>query len=387
MYFIDVKDLDVKDASEPLSLDLHENLNHYEAKLPCDVIYDRRKSRHCVTVKRLLWADGLGHSIVNGEKSTTKQDMTLVILKIVLAPYIPEKEKFWHMRLSLIFEDMDQSGINQPQVLAWAPGTGTTGRNGAATHHEKSGEKERNVEVDNSVTSATVTWSSEGAVSWDQTSFEKKRSSPMLNPKTNNLNGVSWYVEQYDSGNVGDTQELFAAVLLSRPTAEPYLARFEINARVNTKEDVRNKTVSLFGLESFHTEPFKITPRANQVCCYEGKYIWKCIDINNLDKLRCERDIRTLDIKWGPKYQVEATALEGPSSSSATTDLLKNSQSETSPVSKETLAQTATPSDELTSPAAIVNSQPLPEMNLSPLVGQDSSDSVANTDSDWLIEL
>ncbi|KKP02376.1 hypothetical protein THAR02_05528 [Trichoderma harzianum] len=107
---------------------------------------------------------------------------------------------------------MDQSGINQPQVLAWAPGTGTTGRNGAATHHEKSGEKERNVEVDNSVTSATGTWSSEGAVSWDQTSFETKCTSPIFKSKADNVNGVSWYMEQYDSDNVGDTQELFAAV-------------------------------------------------------------------------------------------------------------------------------------------------------------------------------
>ncbi|KAL6793706.1 hypothetical protein GGI42DRAFT_363628 [Trichoderma sp. SZMC 28013] len=354
--------LDDEDPSKSLSFDLYEDLNHeatqqsgslksYEVKQHGGAIYDRKESGHCVTVERLLWVDGWGYSTVDGENTKSEQEMTLVVLKIVLAPQNPKK-KFRYMRASLIFEDIEESGVNEPQVQAWAPFRAMTRWNKTVAHHTKSGKREGSVEVSCSVTSATGSWSSESEVSWDRTAFDEGRSNSIISQKTGNRNGVTWVVNQNNIENAGITQELWVAVLLSRPTAEPYLTRFEINTRVGTMEDFKNKTRAFFGLDPDRTKPFKVTPWVNQLCCYEGKDIMKCIDINNLDTLRCASNGSTLDMKWGPNFQIETGIIERPGTTMTIRHIADGSQSKSSPVSEETLDQTATPAEEPVIPVA-----------------------------------
>ncbi|KAH0523159.1 hypothetical protein TsFJ059_008203 [Trichoderma semiorbis] len=404
----DFCDLDKEDPSTKLSFDLYENLNHeatqqsgslksYGAKEQDSAIYDRRKSGHRVTVERLLWVDGFEHSTVDGEKSTTEQEMTLVVLKIVLAPQEPGT-KFWYMKASLTFQDMEKSGINEPQVQAWAPYKNLEIWNKTVAHHTKSGKKEGSLEVGHSAASATGSWSSESEVSWDRKFHNEGRSNATLSQKTLKRTGVTWVVDQNNLEKAGIPQELWVAVLLSRPTAEPYLATFEIDARVGTVEDFRNKTRRFFGFGPDNTVLFKVTPRVKEVCCYEGKDIKKCIDVNNLGALRSSDDSSMLDMKLGPKYQVEAyqveayqveaKALERPGNSWATTDVSKDSQSKTSPVSEENIAQTATPAEEPAISVAAETIKPLPQVNLPPLVvGWHSPGTMANMDSNRLMGL
>ncbi|KAL7792821.1 hypothetical protein V8C43DRAFT_322158 [Trichoderma afarasin] len=394
----DFCNLDKEDPSTKLSFDLYENLNHeatqqsgslksYGVKEQGVALYDRRKSGHLVTVERLLWVDGFEQSTVDGERSTVEQEMTLVVLKIVLAPQDPDT-KFWYMKASLTFEDMDKSGINEPQVQAWAPYKNLEIWNKTVAHHTKSGKKEGSLEVGHSAASATGSWSSKSQVSWDRRFFDKGRSNAKLNQKTGNRNGVTWVVDQNKLEKAGVPQELWVAVLLSRPTREPYLATFEIDARVNTTDDVKNKTKTFFGFGPDNTVLFKVTPWVKEVCCYEGKDIKKCIDINNLGALRSSDDSTMLDMKLGPKSQLEATALERPGDSWATTDDSKDSQSKISPVSKETLAQMAISAKEPVISVATETIQPLPQLNLPPLVvGWHSPGSMANMDSNRLTGL
>lgn len=383
-------DLGDKDLSESLSFDLYEDLNHeatqqsgslksYEVKQHGGAIYDSKESGHRVTVERLLWVDGWENPI---EKAKGEQEMTLIVLKIVLAPQNPTK-KFRYMKATLIFEDTEKNGENDIQVQAWAPFNQIERWNKTVAQHTRSSKKEGSVEVGYSVASATGSWSSEGEVSWDQTAFDEGRSNSTINEKTGNRNGVTWVVNQNKLENAGVTQELWVAVLLSRPTRKPYLAKFEISTRVGTAEDFKNKTMAFFGLDPGRTEPLRITPWSNTICYFEGKDIIKCVDINNLGALRCADKNSRLNMKWGPNYQVEATMLERSSGSWATKGLSNDSQSKTPPVSSE-----ATSAQQSTAPAAADTIQPLPQLNLPPLVvGWYSPGSMANIDSTRLTGL
>lgn len=394
---MDFYNLDDEEPSEKLSFDLYKNLNHeateqsgslksYGLKEQGCAIYDHKESGHCVTVERLLWVDGWGHSTMDGENTKSEQEMTLVVLKIALEP--ESKKKFWYMKASLIFEDMEKSGMNEPQVQAWAPFKKFERRNPTVAHYTKSGKKEGSVEVSQSAASATASWSRESGLSWQRTVFDEGYSKTTTSKKTGNRNGVTWVVDQNELQNDGVPQELWVAVLLSRPTAKPYLAKFEIDARVDTVGDFKDKTRTFFGLGPGRTKPFMITPWHKEVCYHEGRDIKKRIDINNLNSLRSTGDSCMLDMEWGPNYQAEATALERPGNSRATTDLSKDSQSKTSPASKETLAQTATPAKEPVIPVAAETIQPLPQLNLPPLVvGWHSPGSMANMDSNRLTGL
>ncbi|KAL5085667.1 hypothetical protein Trisim1_010013 [Trichoderma cf. simile WF8] len=399
---IDFYDLDAENQSQSLSFDLYEDLNHeatqrsgalktYEVKEGGGAIYDNKESGHCVTAERLLWIDGWGQSNSNGDQMAPPQEMTLVVLKIVLAAQSPKK-KFQYMKASLIFEDIERRGVNEPQIQAWAPFHQMEKWNKTVAHHTKSGKKEGSVQVGYSITNASGIWSSEGEVSWEQTSFDEGRSNPIISLNTGNRNGVTWVVKQNDLENAGVAQELWVAVLLSRPTSEPYLARFEIDTRVGTADDFKNKTRRFFGLDPGKTKPFKVTPWSNPVCFSEGNDIRKCIDINNLDALRCSGRESTLDMKWGPNYQVDGKAGEGLGSSWATRDIEEEKQAEESPVSSKTLAQTinsnTTPTEKSTATTAAGTMQPQTQPSLPPLaVGWCNSGSMVNVDSARLTAL
>ncbi|KAL6693304.1 hypothetical protein J3F84DRAFT_401184 [Trichoderma pleuroticola] len=389
---MDFCNLDDEEPWKKLSFELYENLNHeatqqsgslksdYEVKEQGGAIYERNKSGHIVTVERLLWVDGLEQPAVDGEKSTAKQEMTLVVLKIVLAPQDPDT-KFWYMKASLTFGGTDKSSANGPQVQAWAPYKRMETWNSTVARHTKSGKKEGSLEVGHSAASATGSWSSEREVSWDRKFFNKGRFNATINQETRKRNGVTWVVDQNNLENTGIDQELWVAVLLSRPTAEPYWANFEIDARVGTVEDFKNKTRRFFGFGLGKTKPFMITPWVKEVCWYEGKDIKKCIDTDNLGALRSADDCSMLDMKWGPKSQrpgnswattdlskdsLSKTDLSKDSLSK--TDLSKDSLSKTEPVSKETLDQTANPAEEPAIPVTAETIQPQPQLNLPPSV-------------------
>ncbi|KAL9120737.1 MAG: hypothetical protein Q9187_002707 [Circinaria calcarea] len=314
----DYENMDNLDTSTSLDFDLYYNPNHeatlqsgglksYGTKEGGSAIYEKKSSGYSVTVERLLWADGWEKTTAEGEKTVHNQEMTLVVLKIVLSSHDPSR-KFMYVKATLAFDDSDwekSNGENEPRVEAWAPFHKPQRWNQSLAHHKKTDTKDGNIKLGYSGVDLSAGWSSQGEISWDRTAFDQGRSNAEISDITNNRNGVTWVLEQNQLENAGVSQELWTAVLISRPTADPYLVRFQINTRVGTIEDFKNKTKEFFGLKPDKTKPYLVTPGKKLVCNFEGHDIFKCIDLNNLGKLQGQGDRSNLDVKWGPDYKIE----------------------------------------------------------------------------------
>ncbi|KAL6697341.1 hypothetical protein J3F84DRAFT_368678 [Trichoderma pleuroticola] len=300
-----------------LRFDLYQNYSHeatvqsgsvkssYKVKEGGTALYDSKRSGYTVTVNRLLWLDGWESSTGEGEAMIHGAEMTLVVLKIVLASNDPNR-KVAYMSASLALEDSEgqTSGWkNEPLVEAWAPFGAVKRSNATTAQHTKSIKTEASVQLGYSSINASIGSSSEAEISWEQTSFDEERAHGITNSKSGKQNGVMWILEQNQLQNAGVAPELCVAVLFSRSSQKPYLVRFGIDARVGTLDDFKNKTRQFFGLPSDRTQPFLVTPFMNEVCSSEGKEMKKCIDVNNLGKLRGQD--QALNLKWGPSCQIE----------------------------------------------------------------------------------
>ncbi|KAL6894695.1 hypothetical protein GGI43DRAFT_386290 [Trichoderma evansii] len=277
----DYTSLDDIGQSEPLTLDLYHiendrqsiesgSLKSYETKEGGSAVYAHQKSGYAITVERLLWVDGWEKTTINGEDDVHGQEMTLVVLKIVLASN-DRKRKFARAEVSLAFEDPNAGGENKPTVLAWAPFHKTERWNASQAQHTKSDKKEGSVKLGYSGVDVSGGWSREGTVSWTQMAFDQGKANAQISRITQNRNGVTWSLEHNNIENAGVSQEFW----------------------------------KLFGLKPDKTKPFLVTSWKNIIYNYEGKDIKKCIDVNNLGKLVDPVVNSRLNVKWGPDYQIE----------------------------------------------------------------------------------
>lgn len=316
----DYKSLDNIRQSEPLTFNLYHIENHeatvqsgslksYSVKEDGSAIYARQSSGYSITVERLLWLDGWENTHIDDLENTKRgQEMTLVVLKIVFVSHDSQR-KFSQAQISLVFEDSNgevTKGENEPTVQAWGPFHKSEKWNASRAQHTRSDKKEGSIQLSYSGAGLSGTLGREDTLSWNRMAFDKGLATAQTSQITGNRNGVTWSLQQNEIENAGITQEFWAAVLISRPTAEPYLVRFQVNARAGTKQDFMNKTKRFFGLNPNETKPFLVTPGKGEICNYEGKDIRKCVDINNLGKLRHQENSSRLDVKWGPDYRVEA---------------------------------------------------------------------------------
>ncbi|KAL7919915.1 hypothetical protein ACQKWADRAFT_329266 [Trichoderma austrokoningii] len=250
------------------------------------------ESGYAVTVERLLWVDGWEETTVDGEKAVHGQEMTLVVLKIVLASS-DAKGKFARAEVAIEFEDPTAGSENEPTVVAWAPFRNSERWNASQAQRTKTEKKDGHASLGYSGVELSGGWSRESSVSWDQMSFDKGTAHARISLTTQRRNGVTWMLEHNKLQNSGVTPEFWATVLLSRLTAEPYLVKFRIDACAGSMEDFANKTRSFFGLDPCKTKPFLVTPWKSVVCNYEGKDIEKCASNTRLA------------VKWGPDHQIE----------------------------------------------------------------------------------
>ncbi|KAM0477034.1 hypothetical protein ACHAPX_005993 [Trichoderma viride] len=290
--------LDDIGQSELLSLDLYHIDNHpstvgsgslksYEAKDGGGAVFVRQKSGHAITVERLLWVDGWEETTADEDKTVHGQEMTLVVLKVVLASS-DARRKFARAEMTVAFEDPKAGGANEPRA-----------------QRTKSDKKDGHASLGYSGVEASGGWSRESSISWDQMAFDQGKAHAHISRTTQHRNGVIWSLEQNRLENAGVSPEFWATVLLSRPTAEPYLVSFRIDACVGTMEDFANKTRNFFGSNPDKTKPFLVTPWKSVVCNYEGADIKKCIDVNNLGKLVDQATNTQLNVRWGPDHQIE----------------------------------------------------------------------------------
>ncbi|PTB60268.1 hypothetical protein M431DRAFT_71310 [Trichoderma harzianum CBS 226.95] len=271
-----------------------------------DTIYENRKSGYTVSVERLLWVDGYEGCPLEGESTISDREMTLVILKIVIASHNPNV-KFGSMKASLMFEDADYKrhhGFNEPQVEAWAP-FHSAERWIVRMPYEKG--IEASIGFGLTVGGASVGWEKTKSKAWDQTFFTEGRSNPEISPVTGCRNGVTWVLEQKGLENSGILQEICVAVLISRASSEPYHVRLQIDTRLGALEDLKNKTRQLFGLNPNMAKPFLVSPGKNVVCNFEGNDIIKSIDLKNLGRLRDQGDSSRLNLELDNYYKIETS--------------------------------------------------------------------------------
>ncbi|KAL6819770.1 hypothetical protein V8C40DRAFT_276341 [Trichoderma camerunense] len=249
-----------------------------------DTIYENRKSGYTVSVERLLWVDGNEGCPLEGESTISDREMTLVVLKIVIASHSPNV-KFSSMKASLMFEGADNKrhhGLNEPQVEAWAP-FHSAERWVARMPYEKGIEV--NIGPGSAGVNASVGREKTKSKAWDQTFFTEGRSNPEISPVTGCRNGVT-----------GILQEICVAVLISRASLEPYHVRLQIDTRLGALEDLKNKTRQFFGLNPNMAKPFLVSP---------GKNV--SIDLKNLGRLRDQGDSSRLNVELGNYYKIETS--------------------------------------------------------------------------------
>ncbi|KAK1252955.1 hypothetical protein MKX08_004142 [Trichoderma sp. CBMAI-0020] len=327
-------DLDESQAKR-LEIDLYQNRNHeataisgslksYGVKEGGSAILDNKRSGYSVTADRLLWVDGWEKTTFEGSKTIRHQEMTLVVLRIDLASRDP-KRKFGSANITLAFEGGDGNTSDPkdaPEVQAWAPFNTTERYNASKASHTKSSRTEFAGQAGYSGVELSGSWSSEHGISWDRTNFDQGSSIPVMG-QLGRRNGVTWILEQNELQNAGVQQTFYIAVLISRQSREPYLVKFDAETRVGTMEDFKNKTKAFFRSNPEKTKPYLVTPWKQKVCNYEGVDILKCIDLDNLGKLRNRNKNSSLQLKWELSHHVE---IEGVSTVKHAEESLGNIQ-------------------------------------------------------------
>lgn len=197
----DYASLDDISQSESLPLDLYHIENHpstvesgslksYEVKEGGGAVYARQKSGYAITVERLLWVDGWEETTIDDENAVHGQEMTLVVLKIVLASN-DAKRKFARAEVTIAFEDSKPGGENEPTVLAWAPFRTVERWNASQAQHTKSDKKDGHASLGYSGVEVSGGWSRESTISWNQMAFDQGRANAQISRTTQNRNGVT----------------------------------------------------------------------------------------------------------------------------------------------------------------------------------------------------
>ncbi|KAL7899470.1 hypothetical protein HDV63DRAFT_343626 [Trichoderma sp. SZMC 28014] len=310
-------DLDEEGRPRPLKFDLYQVRNHeatlmsgsfktYGVKEGGSAIFDSKRSGYSVTADRLLWVDGWKKTTLEGAEPIRHQEMTLAVLRIDLASHDP-KRKFGSASITLAFEGGDEKTSDPkdvPEVQAWAPFNTTERYNASKASHTKSSKTDASVHAGYSGVEISGGWSSEHGISWDQTMFDQGSSFPVMS-KLGRRNGVTWSLEQNELQKAGIQQTFYIAVLFSRQTPKPYLVRFDIDARVGTMEDFKNKTKEFFRSYPGRTKPYIVIPWEQKICNYEGVDMLKYIDLDNLGKLQNHKKSSSLQLSWELSHQVE----------------------------------------------------------------------------------
>ncbi|UKZ85226.1 uncharacterized protein TrAFT101_001096 [Trichoderma asperellum] len=349
--------LDNQAPSSRLEIPLYWNQNHeatlmsgsvksYEVKADGSAVYDNKKSGYSVTADRLLWVDGWEKTTFEGANKIHHQEMTLVVLRIDLASHDPRR-KFGSATISLVFEGGDEKPFdskNEPQVQAWAPFHSTERYNFSKASHNKSSKIEAGGQAGYSGVNISGSRSSEHEISWDRAAFDQASSNPEISQHTGRRNGITWILEQNELQNAGIPQTFYVAVLISRQTREPYVVKFQVEARIGTVEDFKNKTKKFFGSNPGKTKPYLVTPWEQTICNYEGMDIMKCIDRDNLGRLQNREKSSSLELKWELSHQLEiqssATAKQAEGSLGNNEEIRDSSAEEAMPASLKTPGST-----------------------------------------------
>ncbi|KAL8370979.1 hypothetical protein RB595_001029 [Gaeumannomyces hyphopodioides] len=286
------EDLDAFDSDDELRFELHESfgnpaqagqggLRSYETKKDGTAIYyAERPSDYSILADRILWVDGYESTTADGQRG---REMTLIVLKIKLFS-ADRDSKFKKFIAELSFKNKEAGSGDEPFVEAWAPFRTPGEWNPVAVQREVTDKTEGGVKVGYQGAEVSGARSHEEKLSWTQVDFDQGISGETIG-KSGRRNGVQWAVSQNNVSGMGVTPEVWAAVLLSRTTAEPYGVRFRLRSHGGTLREVQEGAKRFFGVKPDETKPFSVTPWKRTICHSEGHRIREVIDLDNLGKL------------------------------------------------------------------------------------------------------
>ncbi|KAI0465848.1 hypothetical protein F4859DRAFT_499448 [Xylaria cf. heliscus] len=312
VYHDDVVDFDELDTSDPITLELyldpeaHHDYKQGQARtqfhVPDDgvtIYQNKERSGSHISVQRLLWVDGWQ----DGKNEESAKQMTLVVLKFnfVSSNRIDQETKLAWVEASLSFWDKDKTRGQDPVVIAWAPREPEKW-NQSSAHAKRMTKTGASATIGYEGTNASVNWGKEREIEWDYECFDEGRTTHLFNPKTGKPNGVSWYISQNPLQNHGLMPEFWAALLVSRQSSDPYLARFTLESASGRYQNKMIDVKEMLGLRK-NGSAFSVTPKPGEVavCNLEGENIIKSIDLGHLGCLVDPERSTRLNVKWGPR--------------------------------------------------------------------------------------
>ncbi|KAK0640568.1 hypothetical protein B0T16DRAFT_418123 [Cercophora newfieldiana] len=300
--------LDDLDPNAPLEFALSQHMNAkptavqgalrslYKVAEDGTAIFADRTSDYSVSVDRLLWIDG--YEKTEKGNSKPRREMTLVVLKMVLASLNPAA-KFRHATATLKLKDSEPHGRKGPRLEAWAPFREKVKENAVTGTHAQTDKTEGGVKAGYEGAEVSGTAGREKSISWEQVYCEEGSSNEEI--RKGKRVGVTWFMKQNELTQEGVKQEVWVSALFSRASSDPYLVKFNIYAYVGTAQEYTAKTKRFFGLGDGQTKAFLVTPgKTPNICNAEGHDMMRTIDPNNLGKLRDPELSTGLIIRWGP---------------------------------------------------------------------------------------
>ncbi|TAQ91071.1 hypothetical protein B7494_g630 [Chlorociboria aeruginascens] len=123
--------------------------------------------------------------------------------------------------------------------------------------------------------------------------------------ETQERSGVRWVLASNPKDVGGVPPGTTVAMLLSRTTDEPYLAKFNIRVTGGTLYNLERGIMTVVGMKPGTTKPYMVTPSKTPIKRGEGAGLHKLAKIaaNTLGKLRAEGELTSLTLVWGGKEE------------------------------------------------------------------------------------
>lgn len=197
------------------------------------VAYRRSKSSYIVSVEMVLCV----HGWENPEKT---QPMSLMVFDYQIH-YNQRGHRVASVRTEFNFTETKQNEAGdraRPQVRAYAPFELETRWNETEAEVRKQIHGDVNIGVDN-VAKVEVNPGVEREVQHKQKYFDKGTACKLFDEKTQDLNGVQWYLEQNDRQDQGVSSNFSVAILVARSSHAKFEGRFLIRLEAGPGEDLK----------------------------------------------------------------------------------------------------------------------------------------------------
>jgi hypothetical protein len=281
----------------------HGGLKSFKTKDGGLVYYSDDPSGFTVSVERLLQVDGF-------EDDTEEQRMTLIVLKVVLASNDLGKV-IEHVSFSMQFAERRFRKKAKPRLLAWAPFDSMVRSNKTTVNAEQTFTSNAKLGGAGGGATGELSLGYEKKISWSPTYFASGNAFPLMDTDTEEETqeriGVRWVLASNPKEVSGVPPAITVAMLLSRATDEPYLAKFNVRVTGGRAHDLLRDVKTIVGMKPGTTQPYKVTPSKRPIKRGEGQSLYEQAKINPkaLGKLRGKGELTNLTLVWGDEDEAK----------------------------------------------------------------------------------